>query len=444
LKHHGLNILTVLLRQLMGAVVAMLTTVFLARNLSLSDNGLFASLSLLPVMAATIACLGSGPSVAYHISRNHFERTLIIQSSLLLGVLCAFTAAAILLLTLAFQWLPAELSAAATETRIAILTAIPILVFNNFSAALQGLQRFKEFGFLTITPPTLFLLALLLIHSVEPGLLTTRNAVIGFGSAYAASALIAIGYFRHSLIARQAAGLPSWGSCVRSIVSYGIKAHLANVLAILNYRLNYYIILALGGASNLGLFVVIAALCEALWMLSSAAGTIIFPLVASSPNQKTVTHTTLEVARWVLYLTSAAAVALLIIASNGWLTKILTEKYQPINVALYVLIPGIVSLAFARVLANDIAGRGHPMINTGIAAVSLAINTGINLVAIEPLGITGVAIASSLSYLALSGLTIVAYARITHLSLSEIVRPRASDLATAKLLLNKVLQGVRS
>ena len=92
-----------------------------------------------------------------------------------------------------------------------------------------------------------------------------------------------------------------------------------------------------------------------------------------------------------------------------------------------ILAPGIVLFSAARVLNNDIAARGRPLVNSAIAAASVVSNIALNIVLIPRYGINGAAWASTASYSLLFLATAAVYRRITHVPLRALIVPKRED-----------------
>ena len=103
-----------------------------------------------------------------------------------------------------------------------------------------------------------------------------------------------------------------------------------------------------------------------------------------------------------------------------------------------ILAPGIVLFSAARVLGNDIAARGRPLVNSVVAAISVVCNIALNLVLIPRYGINGAAWASTASYSVLFVLTAAVYRRITRVPLRELVVPSREDGARYAQLIRRL------
>jgi O-antigen/teichoic acid export membrane protein len=89
--------------------------------------------------------------------------------------------------------------------------------------------------------------------------------------------------------------------------------------------------------------------------------------------------------------------------------------------------PGIVLFAAARVLGNDVAARGRPLVSSVIATAIVACNITLNVLLIPRYGIQGAAWASTGSYSFAFLASAAVYCAIARVPLHALVVPRRED-----------------
>ena len=67
-------------------------------------------------------------------------------------------------------------------------------------------------------------------------------------------------------------------------------------------------------------------------------------------------------------------------------------------VPLWLLLPGIVFMAAAKVISSYLSGIGKPIYTTYIAGGAVIVTVALDLLLIPPYGISGAAIASTITY----------------------------------------------
>ena len=174
-------------------------------------------------------------------------------------------------------------------------------------------------------------------------------------------------------------------------------------------------------------------LAERLWLVSQSAATLIFPVISAEKDEKKRKKFTPIISRNVLLITMLGAIVLYLL--SPWLIELLyTRDYLETIQLFRILLPGIVFLSASRVLANDIAGRGKPLLNTYVGLFGLAVQVTLNLLLISRIGVVGSAWATSISYGLILLVRVAVYARESGNSYSTILLPHRSDLLLYKQL----------
>ena len=275
-------------------------------------------------------------------------------------------------------------------------------------------------------------LAFNVLYALRPGLslaaVVTAFLVV---DATASAALIAFSVAQVILLA---VSLPAAGiriaSPSRRLLSaslrYALKAYAGTTMQLVNFRLDLFLVSAMRGASAAGIYSVAVVLAELLWRISTAAGTILMPRVATT--EAAPVEFTLRVSRTVAFLVSVAAVAVSVVSALLVL-PVLGDDFERAFTPLVLLLPGAVALGIMDVLTSDLAGRGSPQYLSYAAALGLAVTLAVNPVLIPLWGASGAAVASTLSYTASTLLVAVVFIRRFGVRPSELVLLRRTDMA---------------
>jgi len=399
------------------------TSVVLARALGPEGRGIYALAMLLPSLIVAFGNLGIGPATVYYVARGEFRRQEILGTNVLLSLgIGGIGALAGLIVVLFFR--EKVFPGVAPVYLLLALVLVPVEVFFSYVRyVLLGAQRIKEFNYVQIAQSVLFL------GFVALALLGLKAGVNGAILAGLFTWLVVDALVFH--LARRVAGgvdLKPNTSYIKRAATYGVQAHLSNILGFLNYRVDMFLVNWFLGPAAVGLYSVGVGLVEKLWMVSYAASTVLFPRVSAESEEKRRKEFTPLVARTVLCITALASLALALL--SRWIVILLySEAFLPAAGALQALLAGIVALSAGRVLSNDIAGRGFPGLNiyTGLAAV--VTNIASNILWIPRYGIVGAAWASTVSY-AVSFLgALFFYCRLSGNSWTKVVFPQPGDWA---------------
>lgn len=397
-------------------------SIILARVLGPEGRGIYALATLLASLIVTFGNLGIGPATVYYVARGEFKRQEVLGNNILLTLgisVIGITVGLVVIFFFGGKFFPGV----GSWYLILALFLVPVELFLSFVRyILLGLQKIKEFNYVEIIQHGLFLGFIIL------ALIVFRTGVTGAIMA-ALFSLVAIDSLLYFMVKTTVEGIDCKPNVLylKKALSYGIQAHLSNILGFLNYRADMFMVNWFLGPTAVGLYSVGVGLVERLWMLSYAASTVLLPRVAAEGEEYRKQFTPL-VARTVLWITAFGALILVLL--SRWIVLLLySEAFLPAVGALQALLVGIVTLSAGRVLANDIAGRGSPGLNiyTGIAAVST--NIVLNLFWIPRFGIVGAAWASTVSYTVSFLLALCFYCRLSGNCWTVVIFPQRGDWA---------------
>jgi O-antigen/teichoic acid export membrane protein len=398
-------------------------SIILARVLGPEGRGIYALATLLPSLIVTFGNLGIGTATAYYVARGEFRRQEILGNNVLLSLGVGGLGVVVGLVVVLF-FRETVFPGVSSSYLLLALVLVPVEFFFSYvNFVLLGALRIKEFNYVQIAQSVLFL------AFIAFALLALRAGVTGAILAGLFTWLIVDALvFR---LARRVAGgidLKPNTSYIKQATTYGVQAHLANILGFLNNRADMFFINWFLGPVAVGLYSVGVGLVEKLWMVSQAASTVLFPRVAAETEEQRQKEFTPLVTRTGLWTTALVAIALVFL--SRWIVLLLySEAFLPAVGALQALLVGIVALSAGRVLSNDIAGRGFPVINiyTGLAAV--VINIILNILWIPRYGIVGAAWASTVSYTVLTLGALFFYCRLSGNAWTKVLLPQRGDWA---------------
>jgi O-antigen/teichoic acid export membrane protein len=224
------------------------------------------------------------------------------------------------------------------------------------------------------------------------GSLTATSALVALAVGAATSAAFGLVLVGREVPLRL--GLDS--RILRSFLNFGIRGYAANLMMFLNYRLDALIVNGLSGVVSLGYYSVATAMAETLWYGANGFALVMFPHV-SSLERKEADRITPVVCRNTVFMTLLGAVAMFAI-SRQLIQFVFGSGMIPALHPLWLLLPGIVTLSAAKVISSYLGGIGKPIYSTYIAAVTVTLTVGLDVLLIPRYGISGAAAASSIVY----------------------------------------------
>jgi O-antigen/teichoic acid export membrane protein len=391
-RHFTQQVGVTLITQVIGIFLSIITAAIIARWLGPEGKGAITLALLVPGMLSVFLSGGINVANVYFAGSRKLEVAVLSENSVKFAILSTLLGILIVGTLVATGWLSVLVPGITLWLILLAMVGFPFgLLSGHLSAILQGLQRIIMVNMIHLVQSVLTLiLTLLLVIGFRMGLLGALLSSLVPGIV---SPIIMI------VILRREGGVfkPSWNtSAMRSTLSFGLKGHIGNLLQFFNYRLDTFFVNYFIGPGAVGIYSVSVGLAELLWHFPNAVGFVIFPKAAAT-KPEVMNIFTPRVFRITLGVTTLGAIGLV------FLGKLLIQLiYSLAFVGAYVpmlaLLPGVVLLGGAKVLTNEIAGRGYPHYNSLSAGVAFILTVIFDLILIPRFGILGAALASTIAY----------------------------------------------
>lgn len=372
----------------LAAGIGLLITLMAAR-LGPEAVGTFA---LFLALESALLALASGGGIALARQVSHLGRpaggalSSLVVACLLLGVGVGTA-----------LWAACAAAGAAYAPMWMLACAVPFLGLTpSVSGLWLGQGRMLPLAGLTLSTPLLTLLGwgLAVLCGAPMQVFTLMGAwvsarvLVGVLSAWAG--LRSTGW--------QAPDTPWLRTQASTIVTLG----LSNIISLMNYRADVFLLEHLQGLSATGVYAVAVMMAEVLWLISASLSQAAFARIGT-PNPEQAVATVLRVMHVSVALLICVAPLLWLGADLGvpWL---LGPAYSEVSGLLAVLLPGVLAYAPASVLSAYFTNHaGRPGVAAAMATTSLLINLALCWAIIPIWGAWGAALATTASY----GLTMV-------------------------------------
>jgi O-antigen/teichoic acid export membrane protein len=219
-------------------------------------------------------------------------------------------------------------------------------------------------------------------------------------------------------------GIPGF----RSIVEYSTPCYIGNLVQFLNYRLDTFLVSALIHQEAVGLYVLAANLSQLLWLIPAAVSTALLPKVA---GQQELTSTNIDLsilATRLCFWTCLIAGSIFSLLIIYVLPLVYGEAFRRSVAAFLCLMPGVIIIAPAFILASYFAGKGKPQINLFVSIAGLLATISLDLLLIPRYHIIGAALASTVSYSVSAILTILYFTRKCSLRVQNAILITSEDI----------------
>ncbi len=381
-----------LITKVVNLSLSIATAAVIARWLGPEGKGMLALALLVPGMLGIFLSGGIEVANVYFTGSKRLDVPTLSASSTGLAILVTILGFGVVICLAATGWVNVIVPGVPPWILLIAMLGFPTSLLNGFfSSILQGLQRIFTINSISFLQSLVTLiLTFLFVIGWKLGLFGAVLAPLASG----ALSLIVLGIFL-----RREGGVftPHWSYHVlRSTLSFGLRGHIGNVLQFFNYRLDMFILNYFLGPASVGIYAVSVRLAELLWYLPDAVSFVIFPKAAASKPEDMNVFTP-RVFRITSGLTALGALGLAFVG-RPVINLVFSSAFVGAFIPMLVLLPGVVLLGGAKVLTNEIAGRGYPHYNSLNAGLALILTVVLDLVLIPRYGVVGAALASSAAY----------------------------------------------
>lgn len=410
---------------LIRLVIGLAAGIFIARALGPAGRGEYNLALLVGTFLVFVLDMGFSYAVSYFVSNGRFTSDQMLKNAFWASWVLGMVGLLIFLLmnqigAVKFLLGTAEL----TLSILTVLIFLPSSFFQlYFNVLLLGEGRLVIYNVVPIVAQ--FAVVCTIGLQYYRSSLTVNWAVVLYLMGNVVSILVML-LFRKNFFTALETPFFSWGE-IRKVLAFSIPSHVGALIQFMNFRLDTFIVNFYLGVGAVGLYTLAGSFAELLWMISRPVGTILMPRVAASGSPTALGEMVFRSSSLAFFATLGTSLALAVVAP--WAVPLVYgAKFQGAVVPLLLLLPGATLFCYTNVQACYLIGIGKPQINTSIAAVSLVATVGLDLWLIPRIGINGAAIASSVSYILSSLLTIYQVSKWSRVPMWASVRlPRREE-----------------
>ena len=403
---------------LVVAVLSLVNVLIVARELGATGRGDVVFLTAIAWLMSALASAGVEESNAnIAASEPRLRRALATNSVVLAILLGALAIAAVAALIALF---PAVAGESSSGLRWVTLSFLPVLILGLY---LRWLVR-ADYAF-TVTNVALLVTPIgnVVVNGVLAllGLLTVGTAIATWLGGQAAATLILVWYTARRVAGFGRPNLPLMG---RALV-FGLKAHAGRVMLLGNWRLDQWLLGAISGSRELGLYSVAVAWAEALWYLPTALKFVQRPYLVRSDRKEAVRQAAIgfRVATLVTVVLGLA----MVFAAPVLCVTFFGEEFRGSTVQLRVLVAGAFGVVALTVLGNALVAQRKPVLSSIALATGFLCTLVLDILLIPPYAGTGAALASAIAYSAAGAVMAFFFMRALGARATDLI-PRGSEV----------------
>lgn len=374
-----------------GIQIANFATGILAARILLPEGrGELTILLLWPVLIADLGSISLNTSTNFHMARkSHSPKEIFAGTGLLLTILWPLLVGAFLVLS---PYIYSGQRSEVLEMSAICSAFIPLYLYAlNMMAMFQGDQNYGVYNALRALVNLGYLgLAILL-------LVFWNASLSAFIYAYLAAHLGLLGITLWLVTRNRWLSFRPSIAAIRSLATYGVRAHVAIVLEIANRRLDQLIISLAMAATDLGLYVVAMTIEGPLFLAVTTMELLLFPKIAQQTQEGGRQEVLGRYFRAALVLVVPATAVFIVFAP--WLIGIVFgNAYLPATDAARVLALSGIAYTLKVMLTTYMRASNRMRIVTKCEGLGIAV-TVIALAVLLPLfGLVGAAIAQVLAF----------------------------------------------
>jgi O-antigen/teichoic acid export membrane protein len=394
----------------------------LARILGPTGRGIYSVATLTPTTLVNLGQFGLPNAFSFFAGRGRSGARLLVLGLALSGVLSVVLLGGTLL---ALPYLAdTVLRAAPYELLLLAVVTIPFQLVAAFAGAtLIGRQTMRNYNLILIGQSVL--MVILIVSLVGVAGLGVTGAVIATIVVAVVTALATFIELRRSIASDpEEAARP--GVRIGELGSFGAKIYPASLAGFFGYRADVFMLSALtGDPAAIGLYTLGVSLAELTFFVPDAVSTVFFPRVAGM-QRASADEKVAQVTRFTVLITLIATLGLIPAAFLA--VNLILPDFTDALPAFLVLLPGIICLTVAKVLASYVGGLGIPLRVAVASGTALAVNIVANFLLIPPLGIMGAAVASLISYTLNATMLVLIASRLSRRRPIDFVLPTGAEL----------------
>jgi O-antigen/teichoic acid export membrane protein len=387
-RRMGRNIVETLLFRGLSTPVALLLVVIQSRFLAPEGRGTF----VLVVLSVTILSrlLGQlGTAVVNRMREPDADVRTLTHRAFALAVLLGGIGGALIV-----GWAAVTPGVGIDLGLIGAAALVPNVLWQAVSGVLLGLARVRLWNYVQALSPLLTLVGMLvLVVGLDGGV---RAALLAWTGAHVLTAAFALATTREIW---HPANLPPLDRHARMLARLAIVMGAVQVVNLISYRVELFILEAMDGLDDVGVYSIAMQAAEALWLIPAAIATAVTaPAVheAEAGARRLIARAAL---RGLLY--TGAAGAVVGITAPFVIPLLFGDDFEGAARPLALLLPGVVLYGPVTVLVVYLSvRRGRPRLSLAVSVAAMLVTTTAAFALIPRFGIEGAAAASTLGYAA--------------------------------------------
>jgi O-antigen/teichoic acid export membrane protein len=404
--------------QLGAAVLSLLSVLIVARALGAEGRGHVAFLTAMTFLTANLATFGVQEANGNLAASDPRARRALATNSLLLAAVLGGVAVAFLSALIAI--VPSVAGESDPTLRLIAFAFIPAILLQIFLRFLvQADYGFAVTNTAYVLAPTLNVVGNGVFYAL--GILSVSSAVGWWLAGQMLETILLAWYVQRRLAGF---GRPEL-RLMRTTLRFGARAHPGRVMLLGNYRLDQWLLGAIAGPRELGVYSVAVAWAEALWYLPTALATVQRPDLVRAAKRE-ASAIAVRIFRATMLVTAACAVVMVVTAPILCVTIFGDEFRDSVNM-LRVLAFAAFGVASVKLLGSALVTQGRPGLQSIAIGAGFVLSVALDVLLIPPFGGQGAAIAAAIAHTVAGAVVCTMFLRTLAAKPTDLI-PRLGDV----------------
>jgi O-antigen/teichoic acid export membrane protein len=393
MKQIAKEIISTFSYKLVIAVVTFTASVFISRTLGPELQGKYSLIILFVTMIFNLGNMGIGVAANYFPAKKGCNLKIILNNLLFVSIILSvviFSAAVLIRATTRKYFLPDIADGIIYLALLAIPIRMIQLVLESF---LLGLKNYKFYNIVFLIKISLKLIFTIIFY------FSIKNLLLAYVSAYIISQFLVFPILDKKI--KKITEITPLKfinySVIKKILRFGIMNHLSNLIMLLEFKIDIFLINFFSNPLNVGYYYISVIVSEISSVFSSAVNLVLFPKIAELNNKKKIEKIKNFGIFSSLFFSFCFSLLIFFLASP-FIKLFFGQAFAPAIPTLKIMAFVTFFSNIKKIILSNLSAQNLIHLANPINILTLILNIALNIYLIPRYGIIGAAYASLTSY----------------------------------------------
>jgi len=393
MKQIAKEIISTFSYKLVIAVVTFTASVFISRTLGPELQGKYSLIILFVTMIFNLGNMGIGVAANYFPAKKGCNLKIILNNLLFVSIILSvviFFAAVLIRATTRKYFLPDIADGIIYLALLAIPIRMIQLVIESF---LLGLKNYKFYNIVFLIKISLKLIFTIIFY------FSIKNLLLAYVSAYIISQFLVFPILDKKI--KKITEITPLKfinySVIKKILRFGIMNHLSNLIMLLEFKIDIFLINFFSNPLNVGYYYISVIVSEISSVFSSAVNLVLFPKIAELNNKKKIEKIKNFGIFSSLFFSFCFSLLIFFLASP-FIKLFFGQAFAPAVPTLKIMAFVTFFSNIKKIILSNLSAQNLIHLANPINILTLILNIALNIYLIPRYGIIGAAYASLTSY----------------------------------------------